>query len=347
MGGLLGSDVAADDQLETSMTGSTAIRTSILFFIAFFLAGGLGPAANLAAGQEANEESRGKSKRNSGVRSVTIPVTISPRSQRGAPEIVTLDFNVAENGVAQTVLSVRGANNVPLSLAILIQDDVVSSIGNEIATLTDFIRRLPLGSRVLIGYLRAGSLQVRQKFTSDLERAAAALRVPVSSSSVSPYNPYVEIVDALKRFESLPTGRRAILVVSDGLDVSRGLDAASPAQSIDLQRAINEAQRRGVAVYSIYTPTAGGTSSNNLTLVGYAQGSLNRMSDETGGKSFFQGTSAPVSFDPFLRELSTLLSKQIALTYLSTHPEKGFHRISISASTSDDVEIRYPRGYTR
>lgn len=286
-------------------------------------------------------------KKSDSVRSVTIPVTLSPRSSHKGPEVVSVDFNVLENGESQTVLSVRGGDNVPLSLAILIQDDVVSSISNEIATLKNFIRHLPRGSRVLVGYLRAGSLQVRQKFTTDLEKAAGALRIPIGSTVVSPYNPYVEIVDALKRFESLPTGRRAVLVVSDGLDLSHGLDNAIPGQSVDLQRAINEAQRRGVAVYSIYAPTVGGTDNNNLRLVGYAQGSLNKLSEETGGKSFYQGTNAPVGFDPFLDELSTLLSRQLALTYLSTHSHNGFHKIAVSATKADNVEIRYPTGYTR
>ncbi|MEJ7709926.1 MAG: hypothetical protein WKF84_08715 [Pyrinomonadaceae bacterium] len=101
--------------------------------------------------------------------------------------------------------------------------------------------------------------------------------------------------------------------MSDGLDISRGADSASPSQSLDLQRAVNEAQRRGVAIYSVYAPTAS-TPSFNSILTSYAQGSLNRLSDETGGKAFFQGTGAPVSFDPYFRDLSMMLTRQIALT---------------------------------
>src|ERR1041384_7616917 len=140
----------------------------------------------------------------------------------------------------------------------------------------------------MIGYLRTGSLQVKQKFTNDLERAASVLRPPIGFASASPYNPYVEVIEALKKFESQPLGRRAILLVSDGLDVSRGVDSSSPAQSIDLQRAINESQRRGVAIYSFYAPTQ--LAAANPSLVANAQSSLSRLSDETGGHPFFQGT---------------------------------------------------------
>jgi hypothetical protein len=195
----------------------------------------------------------------------------------------------------------------------------------------------------MVGYLRAGSLQVRQKFTPDLERAAQSLRIPTGSVSAAPYNPFDLTRDALKRFESQPVGRRAVLLVSDGVDVSRGIDSSAPALSVDLQRAINEAQRRGAAVYSIYAPSVSGLDQK---LVANGQGSLSRLSKETGGRAFFQGTGAPVSFVPFLREISTLLSRQFALTYLSTHPQKGFHRVRINADLGRG-EIYYPSGYTR
>jgi hypothetical protein len=134
------------------------------------------------------------------------------------------------------------------------------------------------------------------------------------------------------------------LLISDGLDISQGISASSAGQSSDLQRAIDEAQRRSVAVYSFFTPTVTSSMDGNLLLQG--QSSLNRLSDETGGHAFFQGLGVPTSFDPFLRELHLDLDKQIALSYLSTHPKKGFHRLKLIASTPD-VELNYPAGYTR
>ncbi len=255
------------------------------------------------------------------------------------------ELTVREDGDEQKILSIRAyGTETPISVAILIQDDVVASINNEIKPLGEFIRRLPRGSRVMIGYIRSGSLQVRQRFTADLERAAEALRFPIGSATAAPYNPYVEIIEGLKRFEAMPKGRRAMLVVSDGVDISRGFDSSSPSQSIDLQRAVKEAQRQAVAVYSFYAPSV--TSVNNQRLVSNGQGSLELLAEETGGRAFFQGTGAPVSFDPYLKELAGTFTRQIALTYLSTHPEKGFHRIEVK-SGSKDVEIEHPTGYTR
>lgn len=275
---------------------------------------------------------------------MTIPVGIRIKGIKPEPELQMIDLVVSEDGDSQTILSIRAiGNNSPLTLAVLIQDDLVPSIGNEIKPIGEFIRRLPKGSRVLVGYLRTGSLQVRQKFTGDLEKARKSLRIPLGSASASPYNPYVEVIEAAKRFDAQPSGRRAILLISDGLDTSQGLDSSSAGQSVDLQRAINEAQRRSIAVYSFYAPSVRG---QERLLASNAQGSLERLSAETGGKAFFQGFGAPVSFDPFIKELTASLEKQVALTYLSTHPEKGFHKIKVRSATPG-VEVDYPAGYTR
>src|SRR3954451_22645525 len=102
----------------------------------------------------------------------------------------------------------------PLNIAILIQDDLVSQVGNELGVTRDFIRSLPDGSRVMIGYITAGTLQVRQPFTTDRDRAARSLRIPIASTSASPYNPYVEVVEALKKFDSSWKGHNAVLLIS-------------------------------------------------------------------------------------------------------------------------------------
>lgn len=291
-------------------------------------------ASPLAAGQS-SRRSRGAP------RPVTIPVTIKVNQPEA--EIRVVDLLVREDGEVQSLLSIRRPADNPITLAVLLQDDLVSSIANEARGVADFIRNQPNGSRVMVAYIRSGSLQVRRRFTTELDRAAASVRPPLGSASASPFNPYVEIVEALRRFDSQPLGRRAMVVVSDGVDVSRGLDSSSPSQSIDLARAIREAQRRSVAIYSIFAPPA---NSGNQLLIANGQSSLQKLSDETGGRAFFQGTSAPVSFTPFLREIASTLDRQIALTYLSTHPNKGFHRLDVRP-LDQGVEVRHPAGYIR
>src|ERR1051325_8028938 len=183
-------------------------------------------------------------------RPVTIPVTI--KVHKPEVEIRVVDFMLREDGDLQNLLSIRRPADNPVTLGVFTQDDLVSSIGNETKSIAAFIRQLPSGSRVMVGYIRSGSLDLRRKFTTDLEKAATGLRAPMGLASAGPYNPYVEIIEGLKKFDSQPLGRRAMIVVSDGIDISRGLDSSSPNQSVDLDRAIAEAQRRSVAIYTIF-----------------------------------------------------------------------------------------------
>ena len=199
----------------------------------------------------------------------------------------------------------------PINLAVLVQDDLVARVGNEIDATRDFIRALPVGSRVMIGYLTAGSLQVRQQFTADLDRAARSLRIPRASESAAPYNPYVGVVEALRTFEGEGAViRNVVLLISDGRDVSRGFDASSTLHSVDLQRAVREAKRRNIAVFTFYSPSVGLTSFNHTAMT-YGQGALNRLASETGGRAFFQGSSY-VTFDSYFRNLSRAINEQYA-----------------------------------
>src|SRR5215208_3587785 len=199
----------------------------------------------------------------------------------------------------------------PLNIAILIQDDLVSQVGNEIGVTRDFIRSLPQGSRVMVGYITTGTLQVRQPFTTDLEKAAKTLRIPIASRGSSAFNPYVEVLEGLRKFESDWTGANAVLLISDGLDTSRGFDSTAAGYTIDIERAISEANKRRVAIFSFYAPSVGLTSRSRLA-ASYGQSSLNRLSDQTGGRAFFQGTTGFVTFDSYFSRLRETLNRQYA-----------------------------------
>ena len=199
----------------------------------------------------------------------------------------------------------------PLNIAILIQDDLTSRVGNELGVTRQFIRALPAGSRVMIGYITAGSLQVRQPFTTDLNRAANSLRIPIASTSASAYNPYVEVIEALKKFDSSWKGHSAVLLISDGLDTSHGFDATAAGDTLDIDRTIKEANRRSVAIYSFYAPSVGLTSHSHLA-ASFGQSSLNRVSHDTGGKAFFQGTTGFVTFDSYFSRLTQELNRVYA-----------------------------------
>lgn len=277
-------------------------------------------------------------------RDVTILVTAHPHNDRmrdAAMKLRADDFAVREDKRPQQIISVKRASEAPTILAVLIQDDLVSRVNNELNSIKEFIRRMPDGSRVMTGYVTSGTLQVSQDFTTDRERAAASLRVVRSNESGSPYNPYVEVVEALRRFDTQPAGRRLILLISDGLDTSHGFRGASPMHSPDLDRAIAEAERRGVSVFSMYAPAVGLARVRGME-VNFGQGSLMRLADETGGEAFMSGTDF-VTFDPYFKELNDVLGLQWLVTYRSSGIGRSFRSVEIT--TEQNVHLHYADGY--
>ncbi len=281
------------------------------------------------------------------VRTVTIPISIFTKTElreNQAQEFVQADrLIVREEKEEQQILSIRSVAETPLSIAVVIQDDLTSSFNLQLADIKEFIRRLPSGTRVMVSYSRGGSLEVRQRFTEDLEKAASSVRIVVGSSSVSPRSPYESVQEVLSRFDAVPSGRRAILLFSDGLDTAQGASLASITQSLDLEQAVRKAQRKSVAVYSFWAPTAS-SENRSSTFAFAAQGALEKLSEQTGGRAFYSGTLPPVSFLPYFRDLGLALSRQFSLTYLSTHMTKGYYRIEV-VSTNPEVKIQHPKGY--
>ncbi len=119
--------------------------------------------------------------------------------------------------------------------------------------------------------------------------------------------------EARRRFPQGGQNRNALLLVSDGLDASRGFDFSSAVNSIDLERAVREAKKREVAVYSFYAPSVGLTSHSHRA-VSFGQSALNRLSEETGGRAFFQGSNF-VTFNAYFERLGRTLNEQYGTAY--------------------------------
>jgi hypothetical protein len=140
----------------------------------------------------------------------------------------------------------------------------------------------------------------------------------------------------MKRWPS--TGaRKELLLVADGIDRFRGDIPESP----DLEADIDRAQKTGFVIHTIYARGVG-NAGRNFFRVNLGQSNLSRLADETGGEAFFQGTSTPVAYAPFLHELTTALNHQFWLTALAKPEKKGsLRRIRVRTEVSG-VEISAP-----
>src|SRR5258705_6105389 len=85
-----------------------------------------------------------------GVRVITIPASTRTRGKRQPEEGQTIDFELRENGEEQKILSIRGIGSNPLSLAVLIQDDLLSVVSHHIAAIRELINGLPRGCLVMV-----------------------------------------------------------------------------------------------------------------------------------------------------------------------------------------------------
>jgi len=97
---------------------------------------------------------------------------------------------------------------------------------------------------------------------------------------------------------------------------------SSPALSPSLQQAIDQAQRAGVTVHTIYA-SGSGRRAHDFFLVSNGQGCLSRLADETGGDAYFQGFQTPISFQPFLQDIAKELGEQYLLTFKAQLGKKG------------------------
>ncbi|HEX5483496.1 MAG TPA: hypothetical protein VFZ08_12810 [Terriglobia bacterium] len=243
---------------------------------------------------------------------VRMTVTVVRHNQKAPHSLAAADVLVYQNKERRPVVSWSPSSGHPQELAILIDDSLASSFGVQIQDLKKFITGLPASMRVAVVYATHGNSNVRQDFTSDHAKAANALRLPVGRANEGS-SIYMAVTDFVKHW---PEGSspRNLLVISDGIDLYRGVMDSQPGLNPDLQQAVEAAQRKSVTVYTLFADTAG-LRRRNLFLVNNGQGSLSLLTLETGGQSFFQGLQTPISFQPYLQQFTTLLGEQYLLTF--------------------------------
>jgi hypothetical protein len=227
-----------------------------------------------------------------------------------------------------------------LELAVLVDDSLDPSLGLQFGDLGKFLRALPPNALVGIAYASNGSARMTQQFTTDHEAAAKALRPPMGllGGYSGIYSALAELID---RWPEAAGGRREVLLLSHGIDLTYGIDGSRPFANLGLDRAIRAAQRRNVVVSSIYTGGAGRLARNQY-LVLNGQSCLGELALETGGVSYTQGFSTPISFRPYLEDLAKLIGQQYLLTFQASLPRQaGYHDFRV-VSERPRVELLAP-----
>lgn len=254
---------------------------------------------------------------------MTVTVRVLGENKR-LPEVNREDVIVRQG---KDRLQVTGwapatGNQSGLDLFILIDDSAHPNLGLQFSDLRDFIHSLPPNTMVGVGYMRNGTVQIAQHLTSDHAQAANALRLPLGSSGAYG-SPYLSVTDLMKRWPE-SSNRREVLMITDGIDrfrgrlPHRGLGFISP----DVDSASVVAQRTGTMIHTIYARGVG-RRANNFWEITNGQNSLAKLSDETGGESFFLGTHTPVSFRPYLDSLQRSFDNRYVLEFNAVPGKKA------------------------
>jgi hypothetical protein len=246
---------------------------------------------------------------------MTVTVRVLGENKR-MPEVNREDVIVRQgkNRLQVTGWTPVGGDQGALDLFILIDDAAHPSLASQFDDLRGFIHSLPATTSVGIGYMRNGTVRIAQNLTNDHDHAASAMRLPLASAGAYG-SPYLSVIDLMKRWPE-SSNRREIVMITDGIDRFRGgpryrgFSYISP----DVDSASAVAQRTGTIVHTIFTRGVGRRASNFWEITN-GQNSMAKLSDETGGESFFLGTQNSVSFRPYLDSLQRGLDNRYVLEF--------------------------------
>jgi hypothetical protein len=248
-----------------------------------------------------------------------VPTTalINLEAKQGVtPDVTMLRLQV--NRKDSPITTVSPVVPASAQVAILLDDGLRSSFANQVSDFAKFINQLPTGTKVLVGYMEQGTVRSAGGFSTNHEQVASQLRLPFSSPGLSA-SPYFCLSEFVKHWPSNEPGSRFVLMVTNGVDPYNGRPTIMNQNSPYVQTAQEDAERAGVAVYSIYYNNAGMRGG----LIS-GQNYLAQVAEATGGQSFYQGTITPPSLGPYLDEFGKAIAESYSLNFLvsNAHEKK-------------------------
>ncbi len=267
-------------------------------------------------------------------------VTAEARKSGEPPALSQQDIQVLEGKTRDAVtgwIPMQGAH-ASLELLILIDDGAGQSVGTELNDLRDFINSQPETTAIAVGYMRNGTVEYTSHLTKDHAQAAKTMRLPVGEAGISG-SAYFSLSEVAKKWPGVNAERREVLMITDGIDrygFGTGLDDPYVLASIA------DAQRAGIIVFSIYS-SGSGHMGHSFWRNSWGQNFLSRVSDETGGESFYIGFGNPVSFKPFLDDLSSRLNgRQYQLAFAAQPQNKAALRPIKVHTEVPNADLAYP-----
>ena len=255
-----------------------------------------------------------------------LVVTANANKSRPSQPLPQSDIAAKVKGRPADILSWQPLNgpDAGLQLVFLIDDSARSYLALQIPSIAKFIESLPPSAEVAVAYMGNGRAVMAQTLTADHALAAKSLRVTNGIPYISG-SPYFCLSDLAKNWPSKAKTRRVVMMVTNGEDpYYRSADLQDPY----VAAAIQDSQKAGLLVYSIYFADRGRANRGGLRILS-GQSYLVRVADETGGQTYMIGLTSPVSFDPFLEQFRDSLNHQYLLTVAAD--KSGWQQVKVES----------------
>ena len=268
----------------------------------------------------------------------SVTVTLEPKHGKTIPPVEAQDLQVKEAGERRPVEAFTPLAQRGMQLLFLIDNSARGTFDTEIPTLKQFITSLPPNFEVAVAYMQNGMAVMTANFTPDHAAAANGIRVAVGPGGAD-VSPYDSLTDAIKKWPAVnPDVRKEVIMISSGIE---GLGGGFNPENPYVDAGIRSAQKAGVVVYTIYSPSVGHLG-HSFWRNTWGQNFLSMLSDGTGGESYMIGYGSPVSFQPFLQQIAAQWQNQYLLSF-SARPENKSEMEPLKVSVIDkDATIAAP-----
>jgi hypothetical protein len=246
------------------------------------------------------------------------------------PALLKLQVNRHDSPIT----AVTPVSPATAQVAILIDDGLRSSVSLQLKDLEKFINSLPSGTQVMVGYMQNGTVRSAGGFSANHEEVASQLRVVESLPGASA-SPYFSLSTFVKNWPSSQPGARMVLMITNGIDPYNGRPSILNQDSPYVRTAQEDAERAGVAVYSIYYADAGMRGGSFS-----GQSYLSQIAEATGGELFNLGTIPPPSFAPYLKQFRNAIMESYSLSFMANASHEKRDTLTQIKVTSSQAGVK-------
>jgi Ca-activated chloride channel homolog len=256
-----------------------------------------------------------------------VPVTAVVRDSRNrlVRDLTRDDFVVLEDGVPRRIVDFRSSDQSPISIALLLDTSGSMRDANQqqaASVIGALLQAMDTKDEAAL-FTFDRNLRQETPFTNDAGVIQAALEKTVMWGQTSLYD---AVGDAAKRLSEQPSQRRAVLVITDGLDTSSSRTAADVS---------------GIAS-SVDVPVYVAAVAQRRRWFGGGNEHLTNLARWTGGEQVNAATPEQTAAAVELL-LSELRQQYFLAIDASTKP--GWHRLEVRVKKKG-LSVRSRSGYT-